>query len=209
MEMAKKYYAVKKGLTPGIYTDWETCRKQVSSFPGAEYKGFATLEEAERYLDPEGNPFSQEEGLIVPPGCAVAYVDGSFRESTGKFSYGVVFFADDEEGTLREHHFSRSFSDPELLEMRNVSGEIMGAAQAMKTAAAMGLKELTIYHDYEGIAKWCQGLWKANKPWVKKYKAFYDEMSKVLKINFIKVKGHSGDRYNEIADELAKKALDQ
>ena len=204
--MAKKYYAVKKGLTPGIYTDWETCKAQVTSFPGAEYKGFSTLEEAEKYLDRESGA---EQGLVVPPGCAIAYVDGSFRESTGKFSYGIVFFADDENGVLKEYHFSRSFSEPELLEMRNVSGEIMGAAQAMKTAAEMGLKELTIYHDYEGIAKWCQGLWKANRPWVKKYKAFYDEISKDLKINFIKVKGHSGDRYNETADELAKKALDQ
>jgi len=26
-------------------------------------------------------------------------------------------------------------------------------------------------------------------------------------IDFIKVKGHSGDKYNELADKLAKKAL--
>lgn len=217
--MAKKYYAVKAGLVPGIYTDWETCKAQVTSFPGAQYKGFATLAEAEEYLGisgsgPAGSSFdspvlSDVPAVSVPEGCAVAYVDGSFRESAGKFSYGVVFFSNDGTGEVQEQHFSKAFSEPELLEMRNVSGEIMGAAQAMKVAARLGLKGLTIYHDYEGIAKWCLGLWKTNKPWVRKYKAFYDEISKDLNITFIKVKGHSGDHWNDIADELAKKALDE
>ena len=49
--MAKKnFYCVKKGLTPGIYTDWESCKAQVQGFPGAVYKGFATIEEAKAYM---------------------------------------------------------------------------------------------------------------------------------------------------------------
>lgn len=46
----KKYYAVKVGRQPGIYTDWNTCRGNVHGFPGAVYKGFMTREEAEAYL---------------------------------------------------------------------------------------------------------------------------------------------------------------
>lgn len=205
--MAKKYYAVKAGFVPGIYTDWESCKAQVNAFPGAQYKGFATLEEAQEYL---GISASEEPSSfpVVPEHSAIAYVDGSFRESSGKFSYGIVFFFNGEDGQVQELDFGKAFSNPELLEMRNVSGEIMGAAQAMKTAHEMGLSKITIYHDYEGIAKWCQGLWKTNKPWVKKYKAFYDEISTYLEVEFIKVKGHSGDTYNDKADELAKTALD-
>ena len=30
---------------------------------------------------------------------------------------------------------------------------------------------------------------------------------KKIDIKFVKVKGHSGDKYNDIADKLAKKAL--
>ena len=79
----------------------------------------------------------------------------------------------------------------------------------MKTAKEAGIKSITIYHDYEGIAKWCTGEWKTKKVWTKKYKAFYDEISKDLEVEFIKVRGHSGDRFNEMADKLAREALDE
>ena len=140
---------------------------------------------------------------------ATAYVDGSYDAETGQFSYGIVFFPEIEgaKEEERELHFSKAFYEPELSEMRNVAGEIMGAAQAMKLAEKAGLGNLTIHHDYEGIAKWCTGEWKARKKWTQKYKAFYDEISKNLDVKFVKVKGHSGDKYNELADKLAGKAL--
>jgi ribonuclease HI len=50
------------------------------------------------------------------------------------------------------------------------------------------------------------GLWKTNKEGTIAYKKFYDEISDRISIEFVKVKGHSGDKYNEIADVLAKKA---
>ena len=53
--MAKKnYYAVKKGKIPGIYRTWNACKEQVNGYPGAIYKGFEYLEEAETdvlYID--------------------------------------------------------------------------------------------------------------------------------------------------------------
>ena len=33
------------------------------------------------------------------------------------------------------------------------------------------------------------------------------EYKKKINIKFVKVKGHSGDKYNDIVDKLAKKAL--
>ncbi len=222
--MPKKFYAVCKGRQTGIYTDWAACKAQIDGFAGAIYKGFATQKDAEDFLHKYGNdpkergevckkalnpsPCCTEDVPHPKPLCAIAYVDGSYKQSAAKFSYGVVFFASDAYGKTSETHFSKAFSNEELLEMRNVSGEIMGAAMAMKTAKEMGLNEITIYHDYEGIAKWCLGQWKANKPWTQKYKSFYDNISKEIKINFIKVKGHSNDKYNDLADQLAKDALD-
>lgn len=140
---------------------------------------------------------------------ARAYVDGSYNIRTKNFSYGIVFFtgASDKEGNLQILKFSKSFDHEELAEMRNVAGEIMGAAEAMKIASKLGIKEITIYHDYEGIAKWCTGEWKAKKIWTQKYKDFYNEICKTLKVTFVKVKGHSNDKYNDMADELARKAV--
>ena len=51
VDMAKKYYAVKKGRTPGIYMTWDDCRKMVDGFPDAKYKSFKTLEEAKEFID--------------------------------------------------------------------------------------------------------------------------------------------------------------
>lgn len=45
--MAKsKHYVVWKGVLPGIYDNWDTCKAQVEGQEGAKYKAFETLEEA-------------------------------------------------------------------------------------------------------------------------------------------------------------------
>lgn len=41
------WYVVYKGRVPGVYHEWEDCRKQVHRFSGNSYKGFNTLAEAE------------------------------------------------------------------------------------------------------------------------------------------------------------------
>ena len=46
--MASKYYAVKKGKVPGIYFNWNDCKAMVDGYPGAVYKSFKAIEEAEK-----------------------------------------------------------------------------------------------------------------------------------------------------------------
>lgn len=36
------------GITPGVYSDWKECKRQVDGYDGAIYKSFPTKEEAER-----------------------------------------------------------------------------------------------------------------------------------------------------------------
>src|ERR1043165_2211672 len=44
-------YVVYVGRVPGVYEDWEECRRQVHRFSGNSYKGYPTREEAEaRYV---------------------------------------------------------------------------------------------------------------------------------------------------------------
>ena len=202
--MAKKYYAVRKGLETGIFTDWDTCKEKVTGFPGAEYKGFQTLPEAEAYLG-SGNAAATvptiDSMLTEPvPGTAVAYVDGSYVD--GRFSYGAVIACD---GAIKK--LSDAMDDPDLATMHNVAGEIKGAEAAIRYAVEHNCRELWIYYDYEGIEKWATGQWKTNKDGTKAYKAFCDSMKNLLDIHFVKVKGHSGDKYNDMADLLAKQAL--
>lgn len=42
-----KYYVVRSGKKPGIYTSWDACKETVSWFPEAKYKAFKTKQEAE------------------------------------------------------------------------------------------------------------------------------------------------------------------
>ena len=191
--MAEKFYAVRKGTVTGIFSTWEECKASVHGYSGAEYKSFKTKAEAEHYLSGKTKPL--EKGVRI-------YVDGSYYAETKEFSYGMVVLTENGEQT-----FSRKYQDEELVAMHNVAGEIMGARAAMEYALSHNIPEITIYHDYEGIAKWCLGDWKTNKEGTKAYKAFYDEISAKVSIHFQKVAGHSGDKYNDMADKLAKEAL--
>lgn len=193
--MTEKYYAVKKGLKTGIFKTWEECKESVNGYSGAVYKSFKTETEAKIFLD-EIKPD------MTFPDCVEIYVDGSYNSATGDFSYGMVVLDGEQTKT-----YSQSFHDAELSSMRNVAGEIKGAEAAMQYALDHGIPKIAIYHDYEGIAKWCLGLWKTNKEGTKAYKAFYEEAKKKIDIKFVKVTGHSGDTYNEMADRLAKEAL--
>ena len=214
--MAGKFYAVRVGRTPGIYNSWDDCKAQTDGFPNATYKSFKTAAEAADFM---GWSDSSQKQMTINETVGnkateaikdasendlenVAYVDGSFNVATGEFSYGVVMFHNGQ-----EHTFSKSFSNPELASMRNVAGEIKGAEAAMEYAYKNGMTTLTIYHDYEGISKWPLRLWTANKEGTKAYQQYYDEIKKYGDIKFVKVKGHSGDKYNDLADKLAKEAL--
>lgn len=217
--MAKKYYAVRKGKTPGIYMSWDDCKMQTSGYSGAEFKSFGTIEEAAAFMEgytenksvskenenanKENDNLKDENAVFVSDEKnAIAYVDGSYNISTKQFSYGVVMFHNG-----KELHFSQKVEDRELAEMRNVAGEIKGAEHAMRYAVENNCDSIVIYHDYEGISKWCTGAWKTNKEGTKAYKQYYDSICDKVRIEFIKVKGHSGDKYNDVADMLAKKAV--
>lgn len=194
--MASKYYAVRKGMKTGIFRTWEECRASVSGYSGAEYKSFPTEEQAKEYLG--GFSRENEEDVDYVP----VYVDGSYNSATKEFSYGMVVLLGGEALT-----FYQKYEDKELASMHNVAGEIKGAEAAMRYAMKNNIPRIAIYHDYEGIAKWCLGLWKTNKEGTRAYKAFYEEACKKIKIKFVKVTGHSGDKYNDMADKLAKEAL--
>lgn len=201
--MANKYYAVKEGRIPGIYLTWEECKAQVNAYSGAVYKSFKTKSEAERFMgNPQEHDSSSIPDLNSEPDTIVAYVDGSYNGSADEFSYGMVIL---EHGN--EYKYSQKIIDKELAAMNNVAGEIKGAEAAMKYALEKGFKKVIIYHDYEGIARWCLGDWKTNRKGTKDYKAFYDSIKDRLQVQFVKVAGHSGDKYNDMADELAKQAL--
>ncbi len=187
-----KLYAVKKGINPGIYNTWDECKNQVTGFKGAEYKSFNNISDAKDYLEDKVEEVSNIR----------AYVDGSFNVKTNEYSFGAVLLIDGQ-----EIHFKKKFDDEEYAAMRNVSGEIKGAAFIINYLINKGIKEVSVYYDYEGIEKWYTGKWKTNSEATRRYVEFALKAKKQIKVNFVKVKSHSNDKYNDLADRLAKDAL--
>lgn len=194
----KKYYAVRKGKNNGIYNTWDECKKQVNGFSGAEYKSFTTIEEAKEYMGINAEIKQEQNDEYIE-----AYVDGSYEHCLRAYGSGVVMLKDD----IVVKTYSEKGTEESIVGMRNVAGEIEAAKIAMQYCISNNIKKLKLYFDYEGIEKWCSGAWKANKEGTQNYKEFYDNIKEDLDVEFIKVKAHSGDKYNEEADRLAKGAI--
>lgn len=207
--MAKKYYAIAKGKSgiPKIVETWTECQKEVIRCKGAKYKSFASKEEAEKFISIHENGGSFEEvkgNEEVKDDLIYIYVDGSFMVSKENYSYGFLVVKNDE--ILYEDNGVGY--DKEAIALRNVSGEVEGAMKAIEYAIENGYKDIVLCYDYQGIESWALGTWKRNNRITQNYNEFMQEKFKLIKVRFKKIKGHSGNKFNDRADILAKKALE-
>ena len=210
---AKKYYGVKKGKITGVFNSWQACKASVDGYSGAEYKGFATLEEAKAYL---GDQFdlcfealeefreSKDEAAMLPAeGRLLAYVDGSYDDSLKKYAFGCVFILSD--GRVYTEYGNGD--NAQSLQHRNVTGEMLGAMYAVQFARLNGFSKLEICYDYQGIEKWVTGEWRTKTELTDKYANSMREWAKSIEIRFTKVAAHTNICYNELADKMAKTGL--
>jgi len=87
-----------------------------------------------------------------------------------------------------------------------VTSELVGVVLAIKYLQSQNITCCNLYYDFTGIKGWAAQNWRANKPLTEKYKDFMRRAN--VNINYIKVKSHSGDFYNDYVDKLAKKATE-
>lgn len=199
-----KFYAVKMGRRKGVYTSWNECKEQVNGFPNAIYKSFPTYEEAESFMNGESKEGSSKKIKDGQKSDVTAYIDGSFDEGKKLFSYaGIVFLKNSE-----KIEFSYADSDSSLIDFRNVAGEIKAAIHAINLALENKAKSIDIYYDYAGIENWANKSWKANNFFTKGYVEYIEDVKFKIDIHFKKVKSHSGNKYNDEVDLLAKKAIE-
>jgi ribonuclease HI len=213
--MKKQYYAVRKGYEPGIYRTWDDCKVQVQGFAGALYKGFATREEAEAFLNGTSAPAAKKASLPgesapdapIPPGTVVIYADGACSGNPGPGGYGTVVLF----GTTRKE-LSGGFR-----KTTNNRMEILGVIAGLETLAERSV--VTIYSDSKYVVdaitkswavKWRSNGWKRkvdNGEWADALNA--DLWARMLdlcdfhKVTFQWVRGHSGNKENERCDVLA------
>lgn len=201
--VAKKFYAVRKGNNIGLYHTWEECKSAIVGYSGAEYKGFATEIEAKAYLNDEDSSVNIDLQDMENINGIVAYVDGSYNNDLQKYAFGCIILTP--KGDIIKE--SGCDNKPDGIAVQNIAGELLGALHVTRWAITNGFTAIEIRHDYEGIAKWFTGEWKAKNKVTQSYVEEMGKMKGVISISFIKVVAHSHDRFNDEADRLAKEAL--
>ncbi|MGL5822809.1 MAG: viroplasmin family protein [Sarcina sp.] len=210
--MGKKVYAIKEGfdakknikIENKIVNTWNECLSYVKGVKGAKYKSFESLEAANEYLE-DTNRLLKKGIDEYPNDCLHIYVDGSFNVSTSRYAYGLVALKDD----MIVYVDSGSPIDTSKVNIRQIAGELEATEKAIEYAVEAGEKKVVVFHDYEGIFHHATGSWERKDS---SSAAYYEKMQRFLnsgiEIIFVKVDSHSGDLYNEIADELCKRELD-
>jgi ribonuclease HI len=135
----------------------------------------------------------------------IIYTDGAARGNPGPGGYGVVLLS----GNLK-----KEISKGYRLTTNNRM-ELMGVIAALEAMKKKGLN-ITIYSDSQYIVRAVKEGWlrkwiatdfakgKKNKDLWKKF----FELSKSQQLNFVWVKGHAENMYNNRCDELATIAAD-
>ena len=188
----RTFYAVRPPYGPAVHNTWEECAAAVLGKPGASYRSFPTREEAELWAN------GGESAGPADPGTLLLYVDGSFVEGNPRAGWGVIAVRGGEElwrmsGTTERDALSR-----------NVDGELEAATRAVEWLRAHPQPAL-LCHDYEGVARWATGEWKARS----EVAARYVEAVRPLPpgLSFRHVEAHAGERWNEAVDSLARSAV--
>jgi ribonuclease HI len=217
--VAHKYYAVRKGydakqgqvILGEIYRSWEEVKPLVIGISEAvhgvnpEYKSFTTEADAIHYLN-QKSPYLEKKDNTYPRDGLHCYSDGSFSRTLQNYSYGLAI-VEDEQLVHRENGIGKN---KEAVSMQQVAGELLGAMRALLYAKEYGHKKVLIFFDYKGVCLHAIGEWARDSVFAVQY---YDWMQNFFRENpdievlFVKVDAHTGDKWNELADELAKDAL--
>lgn len=202
----KHYYAVAVGRKPGIYLHWEGkdgAAAQVQDFPGARYKGFATLEDAQSWLG--GTPSHASTGT-VPDSTVRIYCDGSCMINPGPGGYAVIIKSGQ---NLKEFSAGFRLTTNNRMELR---------ACIAGLNSLRGRQTVEIYSDssylVNGMTKGWAARWQANG-WMRNRQEKAEnadlwaellKLSKQHNLTFYWVRGHAGHPENERCDLLARQA---
>lgn len=151
----KKFYVIWEGHRPGMYSDWNNCKKQIDGFAGAKYKSFETLLEAEKalkgkwqdYVGKAAKPKYEEKDwidLVGLPEKGSLTVDAACAGNPGKMEYQGV---DLDKG-------KQYFHVGPLEDSTNNVGEFLALVHALALIKSGKLNFTTIYSDSKIAMGW-------------------------------------------------------
>ncbi|CUM55943.1 uncharacterized protein AC631_01653 [Debaryomyces fabryi] len=81
------YYAVAKGIKPGIYTSWNVCKQNVSGYKGAVFKKFVSVKQAQQFIESNSSTTPSPQTARSPYGSKLSNSSnytGTIRTSSAR-----------------------------------------------------------------------------------------------------------------------------
>jgi len=155
MAKKKKYYVVWEGNEQGIFDNWTDCQLQIKGYPGARYKSFGTLEEAEAAFGGNASDFIRKGGkkskrvkILRPDHPDIIWdsiaVDAACSGNPGIMEYRGV-------DTKTEYEFFRQ--GPFQRGTNNI-GEFLALVHALAYLKKEGKETLVVYTDSRTAMSW-------------------------------------------------------
>jgi ribonuclease HI len=131
------------------------------------------------------------------------YVDGSWMD--GEVGYGAVLVLHNPSADQVLQEWHGHVPEPHTEGTRQVAGELFAVGVALRWCREQRLQDVHVYYDYEGIGAWAEGRWKAKLSLTQRYRDFVAEIrSTGMRLHWHKVAAHTGVKWNDRADALAK-----
>lgn len=133
---------------------------------------------------------------------AIAYVDASYSDNERFGAIGIVLLTSSE--VIQYSELPENLEDCALT---STNHELLAAAKAIKMAKERNIKNLIIKHDNSSIGELAKSQSVSKTSMEEWYKQLVMKHREKMSITFKKVKGHSKEYFNELADRLAYKAM--
>jgi ribonuclease HI len=227
--MAKKFYVVWQGRQTGIFTDWNTCKKQVDAFAGAKYKSFKTREEAEAAFTGSSAPSSSKSGgtpvkkksskqtvktytaieIAAMPLDTKIFTDGGCEPNPGQAGSGVAIYRNNAVDELWYGLYDPNGTN-NTAELNALHQALIMAASEVdkgKSIAVFCDSKYSIQCVTQWAVNWQKKGWKKpggeikNLELIKQMFALHQQLKG--KIQVLHVNGHVGVEGNELADRMS------
>jgi ribonuclease HI len=144
----------------------------------------------------------------IQPGydTACLYVDGSYNIKNNKIGYGGVLIDSERRGSKAWKFSNWEYDEEGTNFLKNIYGELRATIMGLELVSSKGYEEVNLYYDYLGIEKYGNMEWSTDLEFISLYTNRMRQLKSKIRINFIKVTSHTGNKYNELADKIAKEA---
>ena len=233
--MAKKFYVVWQGRETGIFTDWNSCKKQIDKFAGARYKSFPTLPEAEAAFHggtagstggtskaaPAKNRSAAQTVKTYTAAEIAAmkidtkiFTDGGCEPNPGKAGSGIALYRDGVVAELWYGLFNPKGTNntAELNALHQALIMAKGELKKNRSVAIFCDSKYCIQCVTQWAVNWQKKGWKKtggeikNLELIKEMFALHQELKE--KVQILHVNGHVGVEGNELADRMSILAID-